>query len=311
MRSPQDSPSSTASTPPRKAWGAETAGLLLGLIGVIAFSLTPPVTRVALQELDPWFVGLGRATAATLPAALWLLYKRAPWPTFSELKLLVQVALGVVVGFPVCVSMGLQTVLSSHSAVVVGTLPLMTALCSAFLGAERERLPPTFWLCALAGSVLVVAFALSQGSNGLSSGDLWLLLGVALGALGYAQGGRLARSMSGDLVISWALVLSIPVLLVPILFLIPRQPFPWHTSTVASFAYLSLVSQWLGFFAWYQGLALGGVARVSQVQLLQIFMTIGLATWFFGENPSAHTWLFALAVTFTVLVGRVARQRGS
>ncbi|MDQ3445816.1 MAG: DMT family transporter [Pseudomonadota bacterium] len=284
-----------------------TLGMLIGLIGVIAFSLTLPMTRVALRELDPWFIGLGRAVVAALPAALWLAAARSPWPKRTQLASLARVALGVVVGFPVCSSIGMQTVPASHGAIVIGVLPLATALFAAWLGGER--LSRAFWLCAMAGSVVVIAFALTQGAGSLAIGDLWLLAAVVLGAFGYAEGGRLAREMGGAQVICWALVCSVPLLLPPVVWLAWQQPWPWSPPVAASFAYVALVSQWLGFFAWYRGLALGGVARVGQVQLLQVFLTIGFATLLFGEVAPAITWLFAAAVAVTVFAGRVFAQQ--
>lgn len=284
-----------------------TLGMLLGLIGVAAFSLTLPMTRVALRELDPWFIGLGRAVVAALPAALWLAATRSPWPTRTQLAALARVALGVVVGFPVCSSIGMQTVPASHGAIVIGVLPLATALFAAWLGGER--LSRTFWLAAIAGSAIVIAFALTQGAGKLAIGDVWLLAAVVLGAFGYAEGGRLAREIGGAQVICWALACSAPLLLAPVAWLAWQQPWPWSTPVVTSFAYVALVSQWLGFFAWYRGLALGGIARVGQVQLLQVFLTIGFATLFFGEIAPATTWLFAAAVAVTVFAGRVFAQQ--
>jgi drug/metabolite transporter (DMT)-like permease len=286
----------------------ERAGLVLGFIGVAAFSLTLPMTRVALHELHPWFIGLGRAVIAALPAAIWLLLSRAPWPTSAQRKSLARVALGVIVGFPVCSSIGMQTVPATHGAVLIGVLPLATAVFAAWLGGEK--LPRAFWVCALAGSAIVIAFALTKGVGGFAVGDLWLLAAVLLGAFGYAEGGRLAREIGGAQVISWALVLAAPVLLIPVTWLALRQPWPWSVPTFGSFAYVALVSQWLGFFAWYHGLALGGVARVGQVQLLQVFMTIGFATLFFGESASPATWLFAAGVVLTVFVGRISASSG-
>lgn len=291
----------------RGAVSDATLGTLLGLIGVIAFSLTLPMTRVALRELDPWFIGLGRAVVAALPAALWLAATRSPWPSRTQMASLARVSLGVVVGFPVCSSIGMQTVPASHGAVVIGVLPLATALFAAWLGGER--LSRAFWLCAIAGSAIVIAFALTQGAGRLAIGDLWLLAAVVLGAFGYAEGGRLAREIGGAQVICWALVCSAPLLLVPVAWLAWQQPWPLSAPVAASFAYVALVSQWLGFFAWYRGLALGGVARVGQVQLLQVFLTIGFATLFFGEVAPATTWLFAAAVAVTVFAGRVLAQQ--
>jgi drug/metabolite transporter (DMT)-like permease len=282
---------------------AAAIGLALGFLGVLAFSLTLPMTRIALRELDPWFIGLGRALVAALPAAVWLAVTRARRPSPAQMKQLARVALGVIVGFPVCSSLGLQTVPAAHGAVVIGVLPLATAVFGAWLGGERPS--RRFWWCAMAGSALVIAFALTQGAGRLSTGDLWLLAAVVLGAFGYAEGGRLAREMGGAQVICWALVLAAPLLLMPVGWLAFQQPpLPWRAATLGSFIYVALVSQWLGFFAWYRGLALGGVARVGQVQLLQVFLTIAFSALVAGETVSGATWWFALAVAATIVLGR-------
>jgi drug/metabolite transporter (DMT)-like permease len=285
-----------ATAPTTSAERAAALGLALGFLGVLAFSLTLPMTRIALRELDPWFIGLGRALVAALPAAIWLVATRAKRPSRAQLQSLARVGLGVIVGFPVCSSLGMQTV-------VIGVLPLATAVFGAWLGGERPS--RRFWWCAVAGSALVIAFALTQGAGRLSTGDLWLLAAVVLGAFGYAEGGKLAREMGGAQVICWALVLAAPLLLVPVGWLVLQQPpLPWSAATLGSFAYVALVSQWLGFFAWYRGLALGGVARVGQVQLLQVFLTIAFAALVAGEAVSGATWWFALAVVATIVLGR-------
>jgi drug/metabolite transporter (DMT)-like permease len=214
------------------------------------------------------------------------------------------VGLGVILGFPVATSIGLQTVPAAHGAVVVGLLPLASALFATWLGGERPS--ARFWLWAVAGSLVVLVFAWRHGGGALARGDLWLLLAVALGGLGYAEGGRLARSLGGPAVICWALVLAAPVLALPVAWLAGRQAWPVSGATWGAFAYLALVSQWLGFFAWYRGLALGGVARVGQAQLLQVFLTIAAAAAVFGEAVAPSTWVYAALVAVAVALGRRA-----
>jgi len=296
-------PISTTATA-RDRHRAEAAGWAWGLAGVLAFSLTLPLTRVAVRELDPWLIGLGRALVAALPAAAYLWFARAPRPSAAQWRTLAVVGLGVILGFPVATSIGLQTVPAAHGAVVVGLLPLASALFATWLGGERPS--ARFWLWAVAGSLVVLIFAWRHGDGALARGDLWLLLAVALGGLGYAEGGRLARSLGGPAVICWALVLAAPVLALPVAWLAGRQAWPVSGATWGAFAYLALVSQWLGFFAWYRGLALGGVARVGQAQLLQVFLTIAAAAAVFGEAVAPSTWVYAALVVAAVALGRRA-----
>ncbi len=291
----------------------ESRGLLLGFIGVLIFSLTLPMTRVAVAQLDPWLIGFGRAVLAAIPAAMYLAWRRAPRPMRADWPPLAAVVIGVIVGFPVCSSIGMQTVPASHGAIVIGVLPLATALFAAWLGGERPS--RAFWLLAVAGSAVVLVFAWRAGGGGFVTGDLWLLAAVALGALGYAEGGRLARKIGGPEVICWALVVSAPVLLVPVAWLAVRQTWPVGATALLAFGYVTLFSQFLGFFAWYRGLAEGGLARVGQVvgqvQLLQVFLTIGFAGLLFGESIDPATWGYAALVVALVAAGRLTTIRRS
>ena len=292
--------SSTSST------SHETQGMLLGLVGVLIFSLTLPMTHLVVREMNPFLNGLGRALAASVPAALLLVVRREAWPTRAQRRQLAVTALGVILAYPVFSSWALETVPASHGAVVNGLLPLATAICAAWLAHERPS--PAFWASAMAGSALVVAFALHAGGGRPQLGDLLMLVAVSVGALGYAQGARLAREMGGWQVICWALVLSAPFLALPVGALAWYQhlshPAPLSRGTWLAFGYVTLFSQFIGFFAWYAGLARGGIARVGQVQLLQIFFTIALSALLFGEHVAPVTWLFAAAVIATVALSR-------
>jgi drug/metabolite transporter (DMT)-like permease len=283
----------------------ETTGLLLGLVGVIAFSLTLPMTRVAVQELDPGFVAFGRMALAGLIAAVMLLVMRAPWPARELRGRLFACSFGVVFGFPFFTSLAMQTVPANHGAIIVGALPFATALLAALWFGERQT--RRFWICAAIGSLLVVAFALRGGSNGgaaLARGDLWMAIAVVLGAVGYASGGKLATQLGGIRTILWALVFALPVSLPIMGWMVLAAPPAAGAAAWGAFAYVTLISQVVGFFAWYNGLALGGIARVGQVQLLQVFFTIGFAALLFGESVAPSTWLFAAAVVATIVIGR-------
>ena len=279
----------------------EFKGLCLGIVGVAIFSVTLPATRIAVTGLDPVVVGLGRAVVAAAVAAMILLALRQRPPQGQWAKLLV-VGLGVVVGFPLFATIAMKSAPAAHGAVMLGVLPLATSAAGAILGRERPSLG--FWLLALLGSGLVVSFALIEGVGRLSAADLWLLAAVVSAGIGYAVGGELSRTLGGWQVICWALVAALPLILPPVLWVLPavawRQPWPvW-----AAFAYVALFSQLIGFFAWNRGLALGGVARVSQVQLLQLFMTLGVAWALLGEPIGGATLGFGVAVVATVALGR-------
>ena len=289
----------------------ETQGMLLGLVGVIIFSLTLPMTHVVVQEFSPILNGLGRALAAAVPAAALLAWRRERLPNRAQIKGLAVTALGVIVAFPVFSAWAMKTVPASHGALVNGLQPLFVAIYAAWL--SRERPSPAFWVSAAVGSALVIGYALHNGGGELQAGDLFMLAAVAVGALGYAEGARVARELGGWQTICWALVLAAPILVLPVGWLGWQQhvahPAPFALRTWLAFGYVALFSQFVGFFAWYAGLAMGGIARVGQVQLLQIFFTIAFASLFFGETVAPSTWLFAAAVIATVTLGRKAAVR--
>jgi len=281
----------------------ERRGLIYGFIGVLLFSLSLPATRLAVTHLDPIFVSLGRSLVAAVPAALFLLATRARIPTRAQCVRLGLISAGVIFGFPVLTSWAMLYVPSAHGAIVVGLLPLATAMMGAWVHHERPSLG--FWITAAAGSALVVAFAAFNGGGALHLADLALFGAVVLGAFGYAQGALLTRELGGRETISWALVISVPVLLPPVVIVSMRSDFSAATAVEwAGFGYVAIFSQYLGFFAWYKGLDLGGVARVSQVQLTQVFLTMMFAALLLGEKVTWLMLVFAVAVVATVAIGR-------
>jgi drug/metabolite transporter (DMT)-like permease len=281
---------------------AESGGLLLGFIGVAVFSLTLPVTRLAMADSDPVVFGLGRSLLAGVVAAVILLATRQRRPRGGEWRALAVVAAGVIFGFPLLSAWGMQRVPAAHGGVVLGILPLATAMAGAFLLRERPSLG--FWMVSLAGAAAVVGFSLLRGGGSLGLGHLALLGSVACAAIGYAEGARLSRSLGGWQVICWALVLSFPLLLVPVVPAALAHGLPGSPGSWAAFVYVALMSQLFGFFAWYRGLALGGVARVSQVQLLQTFLTIAASALLLGEAIDGLTLGFAVFVVASVALGR-------
>lgn len=299
-----------AAIPTLAAVSDETAGMLLGLVGVAMFSLTLPFTRMAVAEFDPAFVALARALVAAALGAIWLRWHRAALPPKSALLPLALVSLGCVIGFPWLTSIALRTLPAAHGAVLVGILPLATALFSALRGNEKPS--AGFWLMALLGSSIVIGFALRQSGGSLQPADLLMLGAVVLAALGYAEGGRLAQTMGGQQVISWALVLSAPLLLPLVLWLSwPRLDAIAHAGARAwlGFAYVSVFSMFIGFFFWYRGMARGGIARVGQVQLVQPFLTLLGAALLLGEPLALSNFVFAFAVIAVVAAGRKMQVR--
>ncbi len=286
----------------------EARGLWLGLLGVVIFALTLPMTRLAVgtpeaPQMSGPFIALGRAVVAAGLSAVFLLATRAPFPARADWWPLALTAGGVVFGFPLLTSIAMRHVEAVHASVIVGVLPLATAAVGAWL--HRQRPSGGFWACAALGSALVVAFAmLRSGASGVAiqPADALLLAAMGCAAIGYGYGARLSQHMRAEHVICWALVLALPLTL----------PWAWVTRPQAAladsawwgFAYVAVFSMWLGFFAWYRGLALGGTVRVSQVQLLQPFLGMLFAVPLLGERLDALTLGFAVAVIATVFIGK-------
>jgi len=280
-------------------------GFAYGALGVALFALTIPMTRLAsgslaAPQLSPWFVAFGRAALAGALALVYLLAVRAPRPSASQWRGLALTAVGVVFGFPVFMGLAVQRVDAVHASVVTGILPLVTAVLGAWLLGQRQRAP--FWWCAGLGLALVLGFAWWRGGAAPQLADGLLALALLLGAYGYVCGARLSASMRSEHVISWLLVLSLPLTLPLAWWTQPDQPV--QAASWIGFAYVSLFSMWIGFFAWYRGLALGGTVRVSQVQLLQPFLSILVAVPILGESVDAATCVFLLAVMAVVFASR-------
>ena len=285
----------------------ETRGPAWGALGMTLFALTLPMTRLAVgsaadPQLSPLFVSAGRAAAAGLLSVAWLALTRAARPSRRQGTALALTALGVVLGFPLFLALALRQVNAVHAAVVTGVLPLATAAVGALT--LRQRASAGFWACALLGCALVLAYAVTRG-GGFRPADALLLLAVLSAAVGYVQGARLARHLTPEQVICWVLVLALPFTAPLALAAWPAHPV--RPAAWAGFAYVSLCSMWLGFFAWYRGLALGGTLRVSQVQLAQPFLALMAAVPLLGETIDAATLGFALAIVATVFASRRAR----
>ncbi|MBA2598746.1 MAG: DMT family transporter [Chloroflexia bacterium] len=282
---------------------AANRGFAFGFIGILAFSLTLPATRLAVPELGSTVVGLGRALVAALLAGILLLVLRERPPPRRYWPGLAVVAVGVVIGFPLFSALALQYVPAAHGAVFVGLLPAATAVMAVLRAGEHP--PRAFWLAVAAGVVAVLLFAAAEGAGRPQPADALLLIAMLFAALGYAEGGRLSREMGGWRVICWALLLSAPFLAVPVSIAITRDGLSAGRDAWLGFAYVAVISMFLGFFAWYRGLALGGVARVGQMQLIQPVLTLIWSALLLGESIGPLTVLASLLVIGSVALTRL------
>jgi drug/metabolite transporter (DMT)-like permease len=282
----------------------ETAGLIFGFIGVLIFSFSLPLTRLAVHDLDPTFVGLGRALLAAALAAPCVLFGRLRLPTRRQWMRLGVVALGVVVGFPIFSAWALRSMPAAHGSVISALLPLTTAVLGALLGGDRPA--PRFWVASLIGSLTVVAFVFMASGESIAVGDLAMLGAVLLGAVGYVEGGRLAKELGGWQTICWANLLSAPLLIWPVGAVVLQNGLSASPAAWLAFAYLGGFSMFLGFFAWYHGLAIGGITRVSQVQLVQPLLSIAWSAMLLGEALTPLMLGAALVVIVCIAVVRKA-----
>jgi drug/metabolite transporter (DMT)-like permease len=284
----------------------EHLGLLLGFIGMAIFGGTLPATRLAVSGFDPLALTALRTAIAGLCALVLLLALRRPLPPSRLWPQLAIAMLCVSILFPFLMALAVQTVDASHGGVVLGILPIATALVAVAITHERPK--PLFWIASVAGAALVIAFALRQGGGTLSAGDLLLFAAVAVSAIGYAFSGRLTADMPGWEVISWVLVLALPVSLPAAALTMPADLTHIGLKPWLALLYVAVFSQWIGFFAWNAGMAMGGIARVSQVQLLQPFITFALAAFFNDETITLQVLLFAAAVVATVAISTRTRR---
>jgi len=281
--------------------------LLLGFVGMAIFGGTLPATRIAVSAIDPMALTAMRTAIAGLCSLALLIVLRRPIPPRRLWPQLAVAALGVSIMFPLLMAVGMKTVDASHGAVVLGILPIATAFVAVIITHERPK--PLFWIASVAGAALVIAFALRQGGGALSMGDLLLFAAVTVSAIGYAFSGRLTAQMPGWEVISWVLVMALPISLPTAALTLPADLASIPLRPWLALLYVALFSQWIGFFAWNAGMAMGGIARVSQVQLLQPFITFALAAFFNAETITLQIILFAAAVVATVAISTRTRIR--
>jgi drug/metabolite transporter (DMT)-like permease len=284
-----------------------TKGWINGFLGVLVFSFSLPATRLAVADLDPVFLTVARASIAGLLGLMLLLMFRERKPDKSQILSLVIVAMGVVVGFPLLTALALQSITSAHSTVYIGLLPLATAIFGVLRGGERPS--PAFWIFSCLGSALVAGFAAFESNSALAAGDLFMLAAVVLCGLGYAEGAKLSRVLGGWQVISWALVVSLPFMAALVFGWWPASFAGVGAAAWFGLGYVSLFSMLIGFIFWYRGLALGGIAAVGQLQLLQPFMSLGWASVLLHEKVSALMLITTVGVVLCVFGTRKYGQR--
>lgn len=278
----------------------------MGLIGMVMFAGTLPATRLALLGFEPVFVTSGRAVLAAILAGTLLLVTRARRPRGREFGQLAIVAVCLVCGFPLFTGLAMLTVDAGHGGVVLAIMPLATAIAGAVVGGER--LPPAFWVLSVFGGGIVFVFTMSRAGWVLAPGDGFLVLAAIVAGFGYAVSGVMARQRPGWTVTAWALVLSLPATIAVSVWSAPAA-WPDEPAAVAGFAYLGIVSMFLGFVFWNVAMAMGGIAKIGQIQLLQPFVTIAMAAAVTSETLDPVELVFAAAVVVVVAAAQRVRVR--
>jgi drug/metabolite transporter (DMT)-like permease len=282
----------------------EKVGLILGLAGVICFSLTLPSTSIAVEYFGTTVVGLGRTVVAAILVAVVLIIRKEKLPSPGQFKSLLIVAAGAVLGFPLLTSWAMESLPVSHGAVEVALLPLATAGFAMYRAGEIPSLK--FWISSIIGSLAVVMYALHLGFGQLQFADLALLAAVLILGLSYAEGGKLAKEIGSWQVIAWAIMIGAPFFIIPVGLNLTAEMIHAPIHAWVSFIYLAVISQFLAYVAWYSGMAMGGIARVSQLQYLQPFLMILFATIFLDESITFFTLVIAVIVVFSVILGKNA-----
>ena len=280
----------------------ETKGMLIGFVGIAIFSLTLPFTQMAVNEMSPFFLAFGRASIAGICALILLIFNKSKFPNRVQIKKLIIIVVGVVYGFPIFTSIAMTTLPSSHSGIVLGILPLAMSLFAAIKYKEKPSL--SFWLTSIFGTFMVISYTFMDNDGSLMIEDLWLLFAILFAAIGYSEGGILSKEMGSIAVISWALVISLPINLFASYVFYETSYATISFQAFMSLMYVGLFSMFIGFFFWYKGIAIGGISRVGQVQLIQPFLTIIGAYFLTNEKITFLNILFALIVLIVIIIGR-------
>ncbi|OTG65011.1 DMT family transporter [Acinetobacter silvestris] len=278
-------------------------GWINGLMGVVIFAGSMPATRMAVMDFTPEFLTGARAVIAGILGLICLIIFSNIKPNLQQIGSLIIVAIGVVIGFPLFTALALQTISSAHALIFIALLPLSTAIFSVVRTGEKPSLK--FWLFALLGSSFVMSFMLFNGQRHRPSiGDLYIILSIIFCGLGYAEGGKLSKELGGWQVICWALVIALPFMLLFSLYYYPVNFDQVKTASLLGLLYVAIFSMLIGFFFWYKGLALGGIAKVGQIQLLQPFIGLSLSALLLGEHVSTAMICVSIAVVICVAMAK-------
>ena len=280
----------------------ETKGMLIGFVGISIFSLTLPFTQMAVNEMSPFFVAFARASIAGICALILLIFTKSKFPNKIQIRRLIIIVIGVIYGFPIFTSIAMKTLPSSHSGIVLGILPLAMSLFAAIK--YKEKPSSSFWMISIFGTLIVISYTFIDNNGSLMIEDLWLLFAILFAAIGYSEGGTLAKEMGSIGVISWALVISLPINLFASYLFYEINYASISFQAIISLTYVGLFSMFIGFFFWYKGIAIGGISRVGQVQLIQPFLTIVGAYFLTNEKITTLNILFAFMVLIVIIIGR-------
>ena len=280
----------------------ETKGMLIGFVGISIFSLTLPFTQMAVNEMSPFFVAFARASIAGICALILLIFTKSKFPNKIQIRRLLIIVIGVIYGFPIFTSIAMKTLPSSHSGIVLGILPLAMSLFAAIK--YKEKPSSSFWMISIFGTFIVISYTFIDNNGSLIIEDLWLLFAILFAAIGYSEGGTLAKEMGSIGVISWALVISLPINLFASYLFYEINYTSISFQAIISLTYVGLFSMFIGFFFWYKGIAIGGISRVGQVQLIQPFLTIVGAYFLTNEKITTLNILFAFMVLIVIIIGR-------
>ncbi|MDC1194685.1 DMT family transporter [Pseudomonadota bacterium] len=280
----------------------ETKGMLIGFVGISIFSLTLPFTQMAVNEMSPFFVAFARASIAGICALILLIFTKSKFPNKIQIRRLIIIVIGVIYGFPIFTSIAMKTLPSSHSGIVLGILPLAMSLFAAIK--YKEKPSSSFWMISIFGTFIVISYTFIDNNGSLMIEDLWLLFAILFAAIGYSEGGTLAKEMGSIGVISWALVISLPINLFASYLFYEINYASTSFQAIISLTYVGLFSMFIGFFFWYKGIAIGGISRVGQVQLIQPFLTIVGAYFLTNEKITTLNILFAFMVLIVIIIGR-------
>ena len=280
----------------------ETKGMLIGFVGISIFSLTLPFTQMAVNEMSPFFVAFARASIAGICALILLIFTKSKFPNKIQIRRLLIIVIGVIYGFPIFTSIAMKTLPSSHSGIVLGILPLAMSLFAAIK--YKEKPSSSFWMISIFGTFIVISYTFIDNNGSLMIEDLWLLFAILFAAIGYSEGGTLAKEMGSIGVISWALVISLPINLFASYLFYEINYASISFQAIISLTYVGLFSMFIGFFFWYKGIAIGGISRVGQVQLIQPFLTIVGAYFLTNEKITTLNILFAFMVLIVIIIGR-------